>query len=264
MAEPGDPPITLKKQLEALLEEMLSPWGHTAARRRLERLGLDPRLAEDLVSIVGVAMSETFHNRSEPYPDLTLDRESLRRFANCVFASRAKDLYSKVLTRPPDHGYSKRTGDRSKGDDIREVLVPNPAYQLVDQPLEPHDVVTVDNVKVDEFVANCVLHADTWRGDLHRRLARSNRTVGSAAFAAITCAQHPEIDLAPDVPLPDGNQKNAWPLWVGVFYSGRDDCFAAVGAETPTIRKRRSRAIEPLAKLLVELIETGNTERGRP
>ena len=200
----------------------------------------------------------------EPYPDFAGETESLRRYANCVFAARVKDLYGKVRFRPPDYGYATRKGDPTQGDGLDQVLVPNPGYRLVDQPLVANDVVAADESRLDEFVTTSLVQADEWRARLQQRLDRPTCEVAAAALATVICAENNDFRLPDDVPSPQGSQPGVWPLWAGLFYAGRDDCFAAPGSETAAVRKRRSRAIERLAGFLLELIASSDRDQVAP
>ncbi len=79
--------------------------------------------------------------------------------------------------------------------------------------------------------------------------------VRSAALTSVTVAVD-GVPLPPDCPQPgQGAAADDLPLWVGVWFAGGHDCWAAdPGADTPAIRKRRSRALAAARTALAEAV----------
>lgn len=205
--------------LSSVAAWLASPEGRQASARWVRRLGLPADLAEDVAQEVLVRTAAAVERG-----------EVLRNpeaWANRVGAFAARDLLRGMLRRPRP----------VVGDDDEE------ASDISGRPDE-----------VEAVVVAAELAGGVRRAVVARVAPRP--WVGAAALAHLAAA----LDGAPvgrACPQPAGGAgPHEAAEWAGLWYAGQVRCFADPGAaETPAVRKRRSRAVAQVRLLLHEAAE---------
>lgn len=84
-----------------------------------------------------------------------------------------------------------------------------------------------------------------------------------AALVTLTLAEHEDLELLPDTPVPDPNSPaaQAGAIWAGLGFAGRSDCFDQ--PETGAVRERRSQALQRVRSLITDALAEAKREEPR-
>lgn len=216
---------TLATQFDAIVAWLSGPDAKAAAKAEVSRLRLPTHLSDDLLQETACGVWRTFAAGSEPYPDFDAAAYARRSLRNAALNMLRTEIVGPMAD--IEIGSGNGTLDPADEADLAE------------------DIATALASAESEAAAQRTIFAQIG----------SDPSTGSAALTSLVLFLHPQVTPAPETPVPESGHTTDPAFWAGLWYAGRADCFAGrSGEDTPTIRRRRARAVQRIRRLLARSV----------